>query len=293
MKNLTAVTDPGIDDLVALVLLYKLSPKAEVSLIATFGNAPKEITARNVKEFISFVAPSWKFIDGSNLPLNGKVEHKWPDYFHGLDGVWGVHPAVDISKIKSLKFSPDNSNLISLSPLTDVYKLCKKNKIKNITLMGGAFMIEGNETQYAETNIAFDPDSARLFFSEFLNIKVRVVPLDVTRKVFWTLERVNSISETNEVNKWIKKLLLTWFDKYDHNREKDFNLHDPLAVYLTRFPNEAIWVTSGVEVITKGEKRGQTVFKDSNPTCEVAVSLENPVAIADSIFEKVFGPPTL
>lgn len=288
MRNLTVATDPGIDDLVALVLLHKLNPEAKVNLISTFGNAPEEITARNAKEFISFAAPFWKFIDGSNLPLNGKVEHKWPDYFHGADGVWGVHPKIDISKIKTLKFSPDSSNLISLAPLTDAYKLCKRNKIKNITLMGGAFRVEGNETQYAETNIAFDPDSAYHLFKEFSDTKVKVVPLDVTRKVFWTIEQVHDIPEVSEVNKWIKKLLLTWFDKYDHNREKDFNLHDPLAVYLARFPNEAEWVTSGVEVLTKGEMRGQTVFKEGNPACEVAVSLENPAAIANSIFEKVF-----
>lgn len=288
MKNLTVVTDPGIDDLVALVLLHKLSPKAECSLVATFGNAPEEITARNAKEFISFVVPSWKFIDGSNLPLSGTVEHEWPDYFHGSDGVWGVHPETDISKIKPLKFFPDNLDVISLAPLTDVYKLCKKNKIKNITLMGGAFRVEGNETKYAETNIAFDPESAYGFFNEFSNIKVKVVPLDVTRKVFWNFEQINNIPETSETNKWLKTLLLTWFDKYDHEREKDFNLHDPLAVYLTLFPNKAIWTTNGVEVVTEGESRGQIIFKNGIPTCKVAISLENPEAIADSIFEKVF-----
>lgn len=288
MKNLTVITDPGIDDLVALVLLNKLSPKTECSLVATFGNASEEITARNAKEFISFVAPSWKFIDGSNLPLNGTVEHKWPDYFHGSDGVWGVHPETDISKIKPLKFFPNNPDVISLAPLTDAYKLCKQNKIKKITLMGGAFRVEGNETQYAESNIAFDPDSAHGFFNKFSNIKIKVVPLDVTRKVFWTIEQVNNILETSEINKWLKTLLLTWFDKYDHEREKDFNLHDPLAVYLTQFSNEATWITNGVEAITEGEARGQTIFKNGNPTCEVAVGLKNSTAIADSIFEKVF-----
>lgn len=293
MKNLTVVTDPGIDDLVALALLYKLSPRSKINLMATFGNASEEITARNVKEFVSFVAPSWEFTDGSNLPLNGKVEHKWPDYFHGDDGAWGVHPEVNISNIQSLKSDPDNPGVISLAPLTDAYKLCKKTKIRNMILMGGAFGVEGNETKYAETNIAFDPDSAHLFFNEFSNIKVKVVPLDVTRKVFWSLKQVNGIPETNKVNKWLKELLLTWFDKYDHNREKDFNLHDPLAVYLSQFPNETEWATSGVEVLIKGEMRGRTVFKNSNLTCEIAVSLKNPAAIADSIFEKVFGSSAL
>lgn len=292
-NNFTIISDPGIDDLVALSLLYKLTPRANCCLVSTFGNASEEITGKNAREFISFVASKWQFMHGSSMPYNHKLEHPWADYFHGSDGVWGIHPTVDISKVNSLTAYPKNENVISLATLTDVYKLSKINKFKNITIMGGVFNREGNETKYAETNIAFDPDSAHYFFSEFSNIKIRVVPLDVTRKVFWTIEMINKIPEVNKVNRWLKKLLLTWFDKYNHDKEKDFNLHDPLAVYLTYFPNEAIWITNGIEVITKGEKRGQTVINKGNPLCEVAINLKNPVAIANSIFEKVFGSPIL
>ncbi len=290
MKNFTVISDPGIDDLVSLVLLHKLTAKATNCLISTFGNAPESVTAQNAKEFISFVAPTWQFMHGSSNPLNYKIEHAWPDYFHGPDGVWGVHPKISTSQIKSLKVYPNNPDIISLATLTDVYKLSKNGKTKNITLMGGAFTVEGNETQYAETNIAFDADSAHYFFHEFVNINVKVIPLDVTRKVYWPLDQIHTIPETNLTNKWIKRLLITWFNKYDHDKEKNFNLHDPLAVYLTWFPDEAIWNTSGVEVVTIGKKRGQTIFKNSNPTCEVAVDLNNQIAIANSIFKKIFEP---
>lgn len=288
IQNHTIISDPGIDDLVALLLLYKLKPEAKNVLVSTFGNAAEKITSKNAKEFISFVSTKWQFMHGASSPLNNKLEHPWPDYFHGQDGVWGVHPKVDISKIHYLTEYPKNKNVISLAALTDLYKMKKTNKFKNVTIMGGAFAVEGNETWYAETNIAFDTDSAHLFFKHCSNVNANIVPLDVTRKVFWDLNKVNKIPEINKVNIWIKKLLLTWFDKYDHDKEKDFNLHDPLAVYLTWFPEEAIWITGGVEVITKGEKRGQTIFQSRNPHCKIAMNLKNPLKIADSIFEKIF-----
>lgn len=289
MKNFTVISDPGIDDLIALVLLYKLGFKANNCLISTFGNATEEITAQNAQEFISFVSPNWQFMHGSLKPLNNKFEHSWPDYFHGPDGTWGIHPTADITKINALTAYPKNKDVISLATLTDVYKLHQAKSFNNIMIMGGAFTIKGNETQYAETNIAFDPDAAHNFFNQSSGIKVKVVPLDVTRKVFWTFKKVNKIPETNGINQWLKKLLLTWFDKYNHDKEEDFNLHDPLAVYLTWFPNEAVWITRGVEVIIKGEKRGQTILQNNNPVCKIALKLKDPSAVAETIFTKVFG----
>ena len=155
--------------------------------------------------------------------------------------------------------------------------------------MGGAFKIEGNETKYAETNIAFDPDAAKCFFEEVNDADVKVVPLDVTRKVYWSKAQVENIPERDEVNIWLKNLLFTWFDKYNHDREKDFNLHDPLAVYLDFFPENAKWVTSGVSVNVDGEKRGQTVLSTENFDCQIALDLQDSKKIADEIYTIIFN----
>ncbi len=285
--NYCVVTDPGIDDLIALALLYKINPNANNSLVSSFGNAPESITAKNTKEFIALVAKSWGFCNGSSLPLNGKLDRPWPDYFHGPDGVWGVHPKVSIHNIHNTDIT--NKNIISLAPMTDPLKLVQKGNIEQITVMGGAFNIEGNETPYAETNIAFDPQSAKLFFESVEGLNIAVVPLDVTRKVYWSHNKVLSIPETNKINSWLKELLLTWFDKYDHSREKDFNLHDPLAVYLNFYPEFAKWVKSGVAVVAEGERSGQTTLTDINPPCKIALDLIDPTKIADSIFEIIFN----
>lgn len=288
MKKYTIISDPGIDDLVALLLLYKLQPEAKNTLVSTFGNATEEITSLNAKEFIAFVTKSWNFTHGSSLPYSGEVERPWPDYFHGPDGVWGVHPTVTSSDIISSDLKDSNNTVLSLATLTDPLKLLRSKSFKEITVMGGAFEVEGNETEYAETNIAFDPDSAKYFFDELRDQKVKVVPLNVTRKVYWSKDTVESIPATNQVNRWFKQLLLTWFDKYNHDREKEFNLHDPLAVYLDFFPKKAKWKNSGVSVITKGKKRGQTIFSTANQSCEIALDLIDGKQIAEHIFSTAF-----
>jgi inosine-uridine nucleoside N-ribohydrolase len=289
MKNYTIISDPGIDDLVALVLLYKLMPEAKNTLISTFGNAAEEITSLSAKEFIAFVAKSWRFINGSKIPLNGNFERPWPDYFHGPDGVWGIHPKVDIQNISTGNLGLSANKVISLATLTDPLRLLREKKVNEITIMGGAFKIEGNETKYAETNMAFDPDAAKCFFNELNGIKANVVPLDVTRKVYWSKGQIKNIPENNDINIWLKHLLSAWFDKYNHDREKDFNLHDPLAVYLDFFPEKAEWITSGITVITEGKKRGQTILSEQNAHCQIALNLKDAKKIAKEIYAIVFN----
>jgi len=288
MKNFTIVSDPGIDDLVALLLLYKLSLNSTNTLVSTFGNAKEDITSINAKEFISFVAKNWNFIHGAAIPLNGVIERPWPDYFHGPDGTWGIHPEINKKSIVPLSKYPMNNDVISLGTLTSPLQLLQKTEAKAFIVMGGAFTIGGNETPYAETNIAFDPDAAHDFFKQITNQNVKVVPLDVTRKVYWSQEKIEQIPEKNRINTWLKTVLLAWFKNYNHDREKDFNLHDPLAVHLAFFPESAIWKRSGVDVITKGEKRGQTIFNNGNQKCDVAIDVISPENIAKEIYKIIF-----
>jgi inosine-uridine nucleoside N-ribohydrolase len=288
MKSYTITTDPGIDDLVALLLLAKLTPGAHHCLVSSFGNAPINVIGRNAREFISFAAPQWSYYEGASTPLCGKVEHPWPDYFHGPDAVWGVHPKIARGKVKPISFYPSNDTLISLCPMTEAYNLLKDGKLKEAIIMGGAMTISGNETLHAETNIAFDPDAAANFFATCNGIDVKLVPLDVTRKVFWSIKMVKNIPETSDQSVWIKQMLLAWFKNYNHDKEKDFNLHDPLTVYLAFFPEKAIWKKSGIKVITEGKMRGKTQFDGNNTPCEIAMELIDPTEIATNIFRLLF-----
>ncbi len=60
-----------------------------------------------------------------------------------------------------------------------------KNKIKKITIMGGAIG-SGNKTPAAEFNLFVDPESAAVIFNS--GILVNVIPLEVTHTVLITEE---------------------------------------------------------------------------------------------------------
>lgn len=284
----TIITDPGVDDLVALTLLNKLDPERN-SLISSFGNVPLEFTDQNAREFIAHSAPHWDYHKGSEKALNGKQNAKWAVFFHGKDGSWGVHPKVDSTKLNALKGYPKNENVISLGPLTDLVKLQREVNLKKVMVMGGAFFVPGNETKYAEFNVATDPEAVSEFFKNTRGIDVLVVSLDGTGKTTWPFSMVKGIPETNETNIWLKKLLLAWFRGFK-DKNASFELYDPLAVYLNFYPEDAKWVKGDVEIILGGEKRGKAILKKNNESSvKVAIEIPNPEKVGQKIFDLIFN----
>ena len=284
----SVITDPGVDDLIALTLLSKLS-KNNNSIISTFGNVSLKFTDKNTKEFILLVAPEWSYFKGAELPLLGKIQTPWADSYHGHDGTWSVHPQRSNHKVKLQTGYPENKNVISLAPLTDLTKIHSQINLESVTIMGGSFDVTGNETQCSEFNIAADPESANNFFQSDKNLNIKVVPLDITHKVNWTQSQVNNIPETSKVNIWLKRLLLAWFKHHQPQSKEVFELYDPLAVYLAFFPDKAKWSNGNVSVILNGSERGKTVFKrNSNSTCKVALDLNDASRIEQEIFKIIF-----
>lgn len=287
MDDLVIVSDPGIDDAVALVLIEKLLPGVPKLLISTFGNAAGTITANNSRDIARLLGNNWRYLQGPELPLSGSVEHPWPDYFHGKDGLWNVETPKGSSVPTDHTFS--YKHVLSLGPLTVIPDILANHKVEQLTIMGGAFNVPGNETPFAETNIAFDTDAAKLVFSDPHDAVVRVVPLDATRQTYWNIDKINSIVADSTLSSWLKQLLLTWNQNYDHAKEKYFNLHDPLAAFLSVYYDKVAWEKRGISVITEGTERGKTIFNDDHPPCYVATGSDDLGRLSDDIFSILFA----
>lgn len=287
MTTFTVLSDPGVDDLIALRLLDRLSPHQSHSITSTFGNVEEKYTAQNAKEFIAFSAKHWTFSHGATSPLKPR-ERSWADDYHGPDGVFGVHPPINTGNISSEDY-PQKDAVISLGPLTELVNLKKIINLKEVMVMGGSFNRKGNDTSFSEYNIRCDPDAAEEFFKNCVNTHVKVVPLDVTYQTSWTKEQILQAPQDTEKKKWLKRLLLAWFEGYGTAKKANFVLFDPLAVFLQFYPEYATWKTSGVSVVIEGKQRGRTMLNENNPPCEIALELNEADKIQKTIFDLVFS----
>lgn len=283
---LTVITDPGVDDLIALTLLSKLYPE-DCSLISSFGNVSHEYTSLNTKEFLSFAVPQWLYYSGASQSLAQKQNTPWAENYHGKDGTWGVHPQSNIDNVKEVHKIPFCDSIVSLGPLTDLAELINPS-IKSVTIMGGAFNVKGNETAFSEFNIASDPHSAKLFFETVNSGDIKVVPLDATSKVKWTKDQIFSIKEKNEIGSWLKQLLLAWFENYKQGESEYFELYDPLTIYLHFYPEYAVWKTDGISIVAEGDEIGRTIISQKTYPCKIAIDILNPETVSQKIYNLLF-----
>lgn len=288
MKNLSqdivAITDIGVDDALALVLLDKLAAHQRKIIVPTFGNTSANVVEKNAREFAAYMQHEWYFHQGAVLPLSGRPATFSAEDYHGKDGLWGVRPP---NSPKSCKTADNvlDAQVISLGPLTQAHDLLKAGKLERITIMGGYFDHGAGLSVRPQANVRMDIDAAERFFEECTGVEVRLVPHDVTRTVCWTKNDIMSIPEGTPTNLWLKKLMLSWFANCPYDR---FALHDVVAVWLAFNPNSANWIESGVKVLRGDVSEGVTELSSDSPACYVANDIYEPERLADHIFNVMF-----
>ena len=197
MLDLIIDTDPGVDDVVALLLAMARPEVINPMAITTVaGNVPLAKTTRN-----ACLAREWArrgdvpVYAGADRPLQ-----RMPLYaqdVHGNEGLpdFAIHsPAEGPASEHAVEYlvrtlasaAPASITLALLGPQTNLALALRKTPgivqgIKQVVIMGGAWFNPGNVTPVAEFNLFADPHAA----SEVLASGVPLVylPLDVTHKV--------------------------------------------------------------------------------------------------------------
>ena len=261
-RNVIIDTDPGVDDLLAILLALK-SPELQVeALTVVGGNCSLADAIRNALRVLETAdRPDIHVYKGAPRPLKGR--YVYARYFHGPRGLTGRLPEPRIAAIDDLNAVDAIASriasahtavtLIALGPLTNVAKLIERHpdtakRLSTVLVMGGAVDVPGNVTPFAEFNTYSDPEAAEVVFRS--DIDVRLIGLDVCNPVY--LERGHAGQMTGVTGRVVRG----WFDF--HPELDTMSLCDPLAIVAAFRPDLFTFEQGPIGVVTTGEERGRT-----------------------------------
>ena len=200
-------TDPGLDDAVAILLAFA-SPELEVlGLTAVAGNVPLALTEANARRLCELAnRRDAKVFAGCTRPMvRPLVTAELVHGQTGLDGADLPPPTMALQEqhavdwlIDTVMAAPSGDiTLCALGPLTNIAMAFVKEprivpRLREVVVMGGAEASGGNVTAAAEFNIYCDPQAAYVVLTA--GAPTTLIPLDVTRQVLTTPERLARIS---------------------------------------------------------------------------------------------------
>lgn len=267
-------TDPGIDDVMAIMLALKSQKMDILAMTTVCGNTTVKNTTRNAQYILKELSiTNIPVYSGATKPLQRKL---WTATVHGNSGLAGLTPnnkplltnnAPEMILSLAKKY-PGEVTLITLGPLTNLAIVLMKDPIgisnlSEVIIMGGTIQTPGNMNRVAEFNMFVDPEAADIVFKS--SLKKTLVPLDVCNTIALPLKDFFSIK-----NKTISSLLTKMAKPYIENLKKEgFKnaiMYDPVTVYATLFPKNIKTQKYDIVIETKGrESRGMTIA-DLRPT---------------------------
>ncbi len=243
--------DPGVDDVLAL-MLAAASPELELVGVSTVsGNVPVDVGTRNALRLLDFLGRSdVPVFNGAERPL--VVDPFRATDVHGPGGLGAAAlPGTETLPrgdgvsfmVAALRSRPGEVTLVATGPLTNLALAERRAPgvlacAQEVIVMGGAVDAPGNVTPSAEFNFFADPHAAREVIGSAAH--VRLATLDATRQVLLREDVIqNRISalESRQA-KFVVDASRTAVD-YGRRRggEPGLHLHDPLALGLALAPS--------------------------------------------------------
>lgn len=272
MKRIIIDADPGIDDMLAMLMALKCRGVKVEGITTVNGNCSLAHATENTFRILDMVGKKVPVYEGADKPL--KIENKSAEDVHGADGFGGIfYPEVkiEVEKEKAEEYltrmvreNPKEITIVSIGPLTNIAKAILKDKtfvgnVKELILMGGSAG-KGNHSPYAEFNFWNDPDSAKIVFEAGFPSLI-MVGLNVTEKMILTEEM------QEEMKKWkepIADIICEALKQYNEFHWEKYKIqgsyvNDPVTIAYLLEPNLLGLKDCFVHIITEGEREGQSV----------------------------------
>jgi len=279
-------TDPGGDDMFALLWLQSLSRQGHAELVAvttTAGNVDSRQTFLNASRALALGGhPEVELARAASR----QEETVDASHIHGRDGIgnlsrslppaphrWDEAPRADDLIIEKLSSASGPITLVAVGPLTNLAAAERKApgilaRAKEIVWMGGAFRHRGNITPRAEFNTFCDPEAAQYVFANCE--QVVVLPLDVTTQVNFGARQAEAVlreaggSATAAFLDDLSTFLISTTQGFRENAGKSgFHVHDAVALAYLYHPEMLFFRRAQVQIETSGQwTRGQTIFDE-------------------------------
>lgn len=283
--------DPGHDDAVAIMMAGSYEGFDLLGITVEAGNQTIEKTGRNTLNLVQYLGIRCPVALGKGVPLKrtpmncAEIHGKT-----GLDGFTFPKLEIGFDKRDAVELMFDllkenkNITLVPTGPLTNVAKLLRdhpevRKNISEIVLMGGS-MGHGNVTPAAEFNIVCDPEAADIVFNS--GVKVKMIGLDVTRKVLVLPEIVEKMQG---ISNYVSDLFAALMKFFNKSQKKIFGyeggpLHDPATI--VSLINEDVVTFQHMNVVidvTGGPSYGRTNcdrfnYLHQKPNAWVAVDID-------------------
>ena len=269
-RNIVLDCDPGHDDAVAILLAGKNPNINLLGISVVAGNQTIEKTARNALNVATYLGINVPICIGCEFPMvrervicaaihgeSGLDGFDFPDYGDKFDKRHGVQLIIDSV------MNNDKVTIVATGPLTNVAMAIKMEprilkRLDEIVIMGGS-VDNGNTSPAAEFNIMCDPEAAHVVFSS--GVTVRMVGLNVTRKVIVTDEVVNRMEK---INNKASDMFVKLMKVFNENQRKTFGvaagpLHDPATIASIIDEGLIKWQKMNVVIdISHGPSYGRT-----------------------------------
>jgi purine nucleosidase len=260
-KRIILDTDPGIDDSLA-ILLALASPEVQLEAITvTSGNCAIDQGVLNALRVLELAgAEDVPVAAGIAVPLiqplliapetHGNTGLGYAQLPAPRRGPTNQH-AVDLL-IERIMAAPGEITLVAVAPLTNVAMAIRREPriiqaVREVIIMGGALLFQGNTTPLAEFNTYVDPHAAYMVYHS--GMPITLVPLDVTYQCVFTQADVDRLLKIDSpITRFIADS--TRFYMEFHNEYQDIEgcvINDPLALALAFMPDlvetKALYVT--------------------------------------------------
>jgi purine nucleosidase len=287
-------TDPGIDDAVALALASKLAELRIVAITTTHGNTDIDRATRNARMIASIAGINAPVIPGAAAPL--VREPRPARETHGPEGLGHVIPAqgpeheIDSAADAIIAHARGSRKLTicCLGPLTNLATALAfapdiADALGAVFVMGGALNVPGTQTARSEFNWWSDPEAADFVMHAHLDL--RLVPLDVTRRIAIPGGAIRTLARAGERDQqarfWADALRFyaDFHQEYEHFDGCIVN--DALAVALVADPSLAAWEEMRLDVsLSDNEERGAVRRSENGGRTAVATSVRAPDVLA-------------